>query len=352
MSPGKFIEIISKTFMSYINKGVIEKHPAVFVHGQPGIGKSQSINKLAKLIEEASKKTVNIIDIRLLLFNPIDLRGIPIANKEEKKAVWLKPEIFDLVYSSDVINILFLDELTSAPVSVQTAAYQLALDRKIGEYALPNNTFLIAAGNRIIDNAVVYEMPSALKNRFIHFELEVDLHDWLKWANETGINKEIIQFLKENPSKFVDTDFETESNIIVTPRSWEMLSNLLNVVGGSIEDNIDLVASVVGTYLANLMIRPPLKIDFTDIINGKATNVPTENDELIRVIELLETNITKFIDDETKTENVLKYLNILPVDYALRVFRKMITKSVTTYNLQDLNEYKNFINKLNGIIDE
>ena len=71
------------------------------------------------------------------MFNPIDLRGIPTANADKTLAVWLKPQIFQMDPSEGIVNILFLDEISAAPQSVQAAAYQMTLDRVVGEHRLP-----------------------------------------------------------------------------------------------------------------------------------------------------------------------------------------------------------------------
>ena len=80
--------------------------------------------------------------------------------------------------SENVLNLLFLDEISAAPPSVQAAAYQITLDRMVGEHRLPENCIVIAAGNRVTDKSVVYNMPKALANRLCHFEVAVDAAAW------------------------------------------------------------------------------------------------------------------------------------------------------------------------------
>ena len=154
--------------------------PAPFVWGPPGVGKSDGAKQLKAYIERHTSKKVVVTDVRLLLFSPIDLRGIPVANQEKTFAEWLKPKIFDMDSSEDVINILFLDELTAAPPAVQAAAYQLTLDRRIGEHELPGNCLVIGAGNRTTDHSVAYRMPNALANRMQHYEVSPDFDSWSK----------------------------------------------------------------------------------------------------------------------------------------------------------------------------
>ena len=172
LSTGKCIDTLTFMYSQVIRNNVdFSKMPSVMLWGPPGVGKSQAIRSFAKEIERLTDKKVDVTDVRLLLFNPIDLRGIPTANEDKTLAVWLKPQIFQMDESKDKVNILFLDEISAAPPAVQAAAYQITLDRVIGEHKLPDNCIVIAAGNRVTDKSVAYAMPKALANRLLHLEI-------------------------------------------------------------------------------------------------------------------------------------------------------------------------------------
>ena len=174
--------------------------------GPPGIGKSQGVREIACNIQAKTGKKVSITDVRLLLFNPVDLRGIPTTNADKTLSVWLKPQIFQMDESEDVINILFLDEITAAPQSVQAAAYQITLDRVIGEHKLPENCIVIAAGNRVTDKSVAYNMPRALANRLLHITVKGDPDSWHDWAVKSGIHRFVTSFLEYNPTALMRSD--------------------------------------------------------------------------------------------------------------------------------------------------
>ena len=143
MDVNRMTEKLSHAYISIINNGLpIRTMPSVMLWGAPGVGKSQAVRQIAKEIEYGTGKEVHVTDVRLLLFNPIDLRGIPTANEDKTLAVWLKPQIFRMDESDDVINILFLDEISAAPQSVQAAAYQITLDRTVGEHKSVSYTHL------------------------------------------------------------------------------------------------------------------------------------------------------------------------------------------------------------------
>ena len=346
MTTTHLIETLSTLFLAYDAKNIISKHPSIFIQGQPGIGKSQAVRTIRENLMNQTGKKVNLIDVRLLLFNPIDLRGIPVADLDKSVAIWLKPHIFQLDASPDVINILFLDELTAAPTSIQASAYQIALDRKLGEHLIPDNTFIIAAGNRIQDNAIVYEMPSALRNRFIHFEVTKDLKSWFKWAESVNIHPAILSFLFDNPDKFMTEDLDIESNIIITPRSWEMLSNILHVMGGTLKENELLIASVVGNSLAYMMANNIKGINVNNIIDGTYKEVPKDIDELQRITQILEAQLMDYADSKDKMVHVLNYLKLIPTDYALTLFKKILEIDIQSYDISELESYHAFISKL------
>ena len=126
MSVGSEVEKLAKMYTPVINKGVdLKILPSVMLWGPPGVGKSQGVRELADILGENTGRKTEVTDVGLLLFNPVDLRGIPTSNADKTLAVWLKPKIFQMDERDDIINILFLDEISAAPPSVQTAAYSL-----------------------------------------------------------------------------------------------------------------------------------------------------------------------------------------------------------------------------------
>ena len=148
MTVDAVIEQLAGAYTAVLRQGLpLKLLPSVMLWGPPGVGKSQAVRQLADRIRRETGKQTVVTDVRLLLFNPIDLRGIPTANEDKTLAVWLKPKIFQMDPSPNVVNLLFLDELSAAPQSVQAAAYQITLDRVVGEHKLPENCIVLAAGN-------------------------------------------------------------------------------------------------------------------------------------------------------------------------------------------------------------
>ena len=251
LTVGKIVTQLAQTYSSVIGKGLpIRLLPSVMLWGAPGVGKSQAVRQIAKEIQLSTGKKTVVTDVRLLLFNPIDLRGIPTANEDKTLAVWLKPQIFQMDESEEVVNILFLDEISAAPQSVQAAAYQITLDRVVGEHRLPENCIVIAAGNRMTDRSVSFKMPKALANRLMHIQVEGSFSSWKEWAIGFGIHPKVVGFLSFRQNYLMGFDSSNDDLAFATPRSWEMVSNLLNTVSDDIDKMYSLIAGLVGSGVA------------------------------------------------------------------------------------------------------
>jgi len=181
--------------------------PPVLLEGPPGIGKSAIPKQVAE------ENNINFVDIRLAQRDVTDLRGIPAVI--DGKARWLPPPELP----TEGKGILMLDEITSCPPLTQASAYQLTLDRRISEYELPDGYYIVAAGNRLEDRAVVYRMSTALMNRFHHINFEVSKDDWIDWALASGIDANVIGFVAWRP-ELLSPGFDPASSekAFATPR--------------------------------------------------------------------------------------------------------------------------------------
>lgn len=321
MNVEKMIKELSHAYCTIIKKDYpVKTMPAVMLWGAPGVGKSQAVHQIAKEIERKTGKRTHVIDVRLLLFNPIDLRGIPTANVDKTLAVWLKPQIFQMDESSDMVNILFLDEISSAPQSVQAAAYQITLDRAIGEHKLPENCVVIAAGNRITDKSVTFKMPKALANRLMHIEIEGSFKSWLKWAIINGINEKVVGFLSFRQSYLMEFDTSLDSLAFATPRSWEMVSNLLNCVNDNVEEIYPLISGILGNGIA-VEFRTWTKIykdlpNIEDIFDGKTFELPSGTDAMYALISSMIAYAKECKDDMIRIANSIRYADKMPPDFS------------------------------------
>ncbi len=323
MSIGKIVEDLSNVYCTVINQNLpLNTIPSVMLWGAPGVGKSQAIRQLAKEIEENTHKKVNVTDVRLLLFNPIDLRGIPTANADKTLAVWLKPQIFQMDPSSRVINILFLDEISAAPQSVQAAAYQITLDRVIGEHKLPDNCIIVAAGNRTTDKSVAFKMPKALANRVLHIEVDTTgaFSSWREWAVKNKINPKVVGFLSFNHKYLMGFDASSDDLAFPTPRSWEMVSNLLNNVNDDVDKMINLISGLIGIGAA-IEFQTWARVcnqlpNIEDIFNGKTPPPPQSTDALYALTAAMVSYAREHKNDMRRIANSIAYADRISADFS------------------------------------
>ncbi len=270
MRPARLIAILEREFL-----GAAEgHHTPVMMWGPPGVGKSQIVGQVA------ARYGAPVIDIRLSQMEPSDLRGIPFRTGDSVE--WAVPAMLPDAARHGERGVLFLDEITSAPPSVSAAAYQLILDRRLGEYRVPPGWAIFAAGNRQGDRGVTYAMPSPLANRFSHFEVEAHLEDWSQWAYENAIDERLIGFLRFRPELLFDFDPARNPTAFPTPRSWEFAHRALRKFGdrpdllpAALEGCVGQAAGVeLAAYLANLASLP----DLDAIVEGRDADVPTSTD--------------------------------------------------------------------------
>ena len=198
------------------------KH-AILGLGAPGVGKSQLIRQIGK------KYGYKVIDIRLAQMSEVEIGGLIYPNESRTKTVWLSPEILPDEKRDGPKTILLLDEITSCSKRVQVAAYQLILDRRIGQYQLPEGTFVIALGNREDDDGVYIQLAGPLADRFeIHY-IEPNFEDWKNdFALKNGVHPLVISYLTFKPSALHNQAAESGNMVFATPRSWVRVSDILN----------------------------------------------------------------------------------------------------------------------------
>lgn len=292
----------------------------VFMWGPPGIGKSDIVHQIG---EESNRP---VIDVRLSLWEPTDIKGIPYYNAQSNTMVWAPP--FELPIDPESNAILFLDELNSAAPATQAAAYQLILNRRVGTYILPKGVSIVAAGNRESDKGVTYRMPAPLANRFIHLEMTHDFDDWQTWAVKNQIHEQVVGYLEFAKQDLNDFDPRSPSRSFATPRSWAFVSELLS--DDDLEENTltDLVSGAIGEGLAvKFMAHRKVAKQMpkpADILSGKVDKISikeisamyslnislcyelqTANKKQIKNWNEMADNFLKFLMDNFPTELVV-----------------------------------------------
>ncbi|HJD97944.1 AAA family ATPase [Mailhella massiliensis] len=289
----------------------------VFLWGAPGVGKSEVVAGVARSLG------YELRDIRAVLLDPVDLRGIPRITAAGETE-WCPPSFLPDARSGQK-GILFLDELNAAPPLVQAACYQLILDGRIGEYVLPEGWVVVAAGNREKDRAVTHRMPSALSNRMVHLEFDVSLDDWLEWAAQAGIRPEVTAFLRFRPALLHDFDPQSSARAFASPRSWSFVSDILKA-GPERAVEYDLVRGAVGDgaaaeFMGFLAVWRELP-SVEEVLSAPETaKVPGEPAALYAVSEAL----ASFLSRENLAR-VLAYLERLPVEFGVLCLRRGVCR--------------------------
>lgn len=307
MRPAQITTVLDREFLS-TDEG---HHTPVMLWGPPGVGKSQIIAQIA------DNHVVKVIDIRLSQMEPSDLRGIPF--RAENTVEWAIPGILPNAARHGEKGILFLDEITSAPPSVSAAAYQLILDRKLGEYEVPDGWAIFAAGNRQGDRGVTYTMPAPLANRFSHFEMETHLDDWVAWAYKNAIDERIIAFLRFRPELLFDFDPAHNPVAFPSPRSWEFSHRALKkfenspaLLLGTLQACVGPAAGIeLNAFVSSLDKMP----DLDDIIAGNPVPVPDEIDLQYAVAAALVGRAIRAKDESNAHDiigNILNYASGFP----------------------------------------
>lgn len=308
---------------------LLDTDTPVFIHGSPGIGKSYITAEMAKA------RGWELIDIRLSQLDPVDLRGIPVIKGETTK--WMPPVFFPQDEKSR--GILFLDELNSAPPTVQSAIYQLILDRAVGEYTLPKGWRIVSAGNRVNDKGIVFRLPSPLSNRMVHLVLEANFEDFKIWAIENNLHSFIIGFLSFRPdllSQEVPRDSETNP-AFATPRSWTMVSTILKNVG-KVAGIEPLVYGAIG-YAAGVEFLSYVEVykelpDVNAILRGESVEVP-KNPSILYA--LCATLLERFSLEHAGA--VFAFSKSLPVEFAVMLIKDIFVKEEGIAELPAFDEW-------------
>jgi len=290
---------------------IAAKRPT-FIWGPPGIGKSEVVRQIADELK------FKLADVRAVLLDPVDLRGLPTVVDGEAR--WCPPAFLPKKGKW----IVFLDELNAAPPLVQAACYQLVLDRKLGEYTLPKDCVVIAAGNRETDRAVTSRMPSALANRFVHLHFDVDLEDWIAWGLKNDIRTEILAFQRFRPELLHNFEPKKNEKTFASPRSITFLSQLMDANNGNID--FDLASGVTGEghateFIGFMRIFRSLPDPDMVLMAPDKADVPEDPATLYAICGAIAHKAS-----DQNIGRVIKYANRLPVEFSVLLVRDCVKK--------------------------
>ncbi len=310
---------------------LIETDTPVFIHGSPGIGKSYIVADVAE------QNGLELVDVRLSQMDPVDLRGVP--SIKEDQTVWMPPVFFP--NDPDSRGILFLDELNSAPPSVQAAIYQLVLNRKMGEYSLPEGWRIVCAGNRVSDRGVVFRLPTPLANRMVHLHVQARFDDFKLFAIKANLHPFVIGFLGFRPDLLsTEPVVEDDANpAFATPRSYHMLSNILKT-GTEINKIAPIIYGTIG-YSAGIEFTSYVKVyeelpDVAAIYEGHYPEIKNEPALLYALVSAL---VEYFDGSDTHKGHVFGFSETLPTEFGVMLIKDVIVKDESLALHADFNAW-------------
>ncbi|TQE99187.1 MAG: AAA family ATPase [Spiribacter salinus] len=287
----------------------------LLVWGSPGIGKSDLTRAFAEVVEG------EVCDIRLAQYDAVDIRGLP--DVSENRTIWHPPSTLPLVgnddWSDDKPIVLFLDEILQAAPAVQSVAFQLVLERRIGEHELKPNVLIFAASNRETDRAGVQKMLLPLANRFMHVNLEPSLDAWKDWALASGVDPMLVAYLNFRPDMLdqFDEALKAGTKAFPTPRAWHAVSDVLAALEGDPDLRNVAVSSIVGegvgAELAAFLRSASELPSWTKIIEGpESIAIPDRPDMMYALVGLMANRV----DPETAPA-CITLAKRLPQEYAV-----------------------------------
>jgi len=323
---------LKNSLMAVLRAGVVP-----YIMSSPGMSKSAQIAQLAK------ENKLKLIDIRLAQCEPSDLNGLPFMNHETNKAQFFPFDMYPLEGQEvpDGYNgwLLLLDELGQAPVSVQSAAFKLILDRQVGMHNLHPKVAIVAAGNLKSDKAGVSKMSTALQSRMAHFELEMDHESWIDWANQNEVDHRIISYINFNPKHLHNFNPNHTDYTFACPRTWEFLSNIIKNEETLDPNNLNIYSSVIGEgvareFYAYTQIFEDLPTIKEIIANPFNASIGNEKSAKFAITGLVSSKMTK-----SNSEKLMQYLNRLPVEFQIICMKGLAKRTSSYYTFSGVAEW-------------
>ncbi len=287
----------------YLNPNTRKR--TTFLRGPSGIGKSEVVFQTSAFLAEHVPEWQGVIDLRLAQMEPTDLRGIPHVGADGRTH-WARPAFLP----SEGAGILFLDEITSAPPSVQAAAYQLCLTPE--DFGVPAGWMVIAAGNRKTDRGVTFNLAAPLQNRMCDIDVSTTLEDFESHAITRGVRPEVLSFLRERPDLLHKFEPTGDIKPFPSPRAWFAVGYTLDL-DLPVQDRVELIKGDIGeeaamTFETHLRVWESMP-SINDILEGKDVPVPKELNVRYCVAMGLATRLTG-----DNFDNAWKFLSKMPAE--------------------------------------
>ncbi|MBO4208672.1 AAA domain-containing protein [Micromonospora echinofusca] len=292
----------------------------VLLWGEPGIGKSATLQQLAEGLGTPMETVVASVH------EPSDFAGLPIVgDSPATDGVPMAPPDWAVRLARTGTGLLFFDELSSAPPAVQAALLRVVLERRVGSLHLPPAVRIVAAANPPTSAADGWHLAPPLANRFVHLHWSHDARTVARglagtWPavtvpvvesrrTATALAKArgaVAGFLTARPglAHHLPADTEARGGAWPSPRTWEMVLRLLAFHHSTGTGADALALAVVGavgdgaglefvTYLENLDLPDPERV----LADPAAFRLPERGDRqlafLTAVISAVQTRVDR-----------------------------------------------------------
>jgi len=317
--PGEMTELLVR---------MIPAKMPILLTGKPGQGKTDVVYQAAALCG------ADVIVAHPVVDDPTDYKGMPAIVEDvqgNKSAVFLPFGNLKSLLDAKKLTVYFMDDLGQAQKTVQAAAMQLLLARKINGHDVSDHVAFVAATNRKEDKAGVTGILEPVKDRFVVIcEMVTSLDDWVKWAlkKENNIPHELISFIRYRPqflTSFMPTSDMTKSP---TPRTLAGVGKLL---GLNLPKSLELrtFSAAAGKEFAIeftgfLRVYKDMPDPDAVLMDPHGAIIPSEKSSLYALCGALSARAS-----EGNVERFVTYINRLPDEFSVLTMRDAITRDKT-----------------------
>jgi hypothetical protein len=277
-----------------------------FLWGEPGIGKTRTIQALAAALDERCWPV--ILSIR----EPQDQGGLPVLRPDG--SVWMAPPKWAQELVEHGRGVVFLDELNVAPPTTQNSGLRVVNEGWAGDLQLPPSVSFVGAGNPPATNPGAYDLTPAMANRFCHIDWPTDATAWCEgsltgwpapavrrmpgdWEQRVpACAALVVNFIRARPNLLQTRpeDSQQAGRAWASPRSWTTAGRLLaaaEAVGYGIKTREAklLVQGCVGEGPATEFLKWVVELDLRpveDYLNDpRETPLPTRQDQLMATLD-------------------------------------------------------------------
>lgn len=238
------------------------------------------------------------------------LNGKNVFDESKGKMVDLEPIWFKKLQEKcekekDKFHVILFDEITSAPLNIQSAVFNMILNKEVNElWKLPKNARIVLATTDKEDSLVSNRLVKLFSDKFAHFYIQTSFDYWQYWARKNNMHPFIYSYIAYRGNEILCDKYDGK-NPNADPERWKMASKMLYTTR-----NPSILKAVVGEKIAD---------DFTTFCHQQVITL----DNVI---------------NEDYTKNDIQKLN--PAQ------KYAITAGVVRTNEIDYNKVKEFVAKL------